>query len=185
MIKKPDCNLARRQFIQTISLASAGLALYTPWSSLLANTPDRSLSFYHTHTGERIRLTYYSDGMYHKDALVELNQYLRDFRTGDVYPIDAQLFDVLYAARNACESNGTFEVISGYRSPKTNKMLRNAGGGVARRSLHMDGKAIDVRLAGVKTSHLKKAAIHLKSGGVGYYAKSDFVHIDTGRVRTW
>ena len=184
-MKKPDCNLSRRQFIQTLSIASAGLVLFSPWRELLAKTPERALSFFHTHTGERIKLIYYSDGKYHKDALAELNHYLRDFRTGDEHPIQAQLFDILYAAREACSSNGTYEVISGYRSPKTNQMLRNSSGGVAKHSLHMDGKAIDVRLSGVDTRYLRKAAIRLKSGGVGYYARSDFVHIDTGRVRTW
>ncbi len=184
-MKKPECNISRRQFIQTISFAAAGLTLYSPWSNLLAGVPDRTLSFFHTHTGERIKLTYYSDGMYHKDALTELSQYLRDFRTGETHPIDVQLFDALYAARKACDSSGTFEVISGYRSPKTNEMLRGNGNGVAKRSLHMTGKAIDVRLTGVDTSQLRKAAVSLQHGGVGYYAKSDFVHIDTGRVRTW
>jgi len=116
---------------------------------------------------------------------VELNRYLRDFRTNEIHPIDANLFDILYAVKNACNSNGTFEVISGYRSPQTNQYLHEKGRGVATRSLHMDGKAIDVRLTDVQTSYLKKAAASLKRGGVGFYAKSDFVHIDTGRVRYW
>jgi len=184
-MKTPGCDLSRRNFLQTLSVATTGLALYSPWRDVFAAAQDRSLSFFHTHTGEQIKLTYFSDGLYHEDALVELNRYLRDFRTNEIHPIDANLFDILYAVKNACNSNGTFEVISGYRSPQTNQYLHEKGRGVATRSLHMDGKAIDVRLTDVQTSYLKKAAASLKRGGVGFYAKSDFVHIDTGRVRYW
>jgi uncharacterized protein YcbK (DUF882 family) len=178
-------NLTRRQFIHTISIGVTGLVLCTPWRNIFANTSDRSISFFHTHTGEYLKLTYFSDGLYHEDALQEINHYLRDFRTNEICPIDSHLLDILYIVQKTCNSNGTFEVISGYRSPKTNKLLREKGRGVARQSLHTLGKAIDVRLTDVKTSFLKKAAISLKQGGVGYYAKSDFVHIDTGRVRAW
>ena len=179
------CNLSRRQFLHTMSITATGLAFCSPWYSVFAATPERTLSFFHTHTGEHLRLTYFSDGIYHDDALQEINHYLRDFRTGEIHPIDSHLLDILYRVQNACNSNGTFEVISGYRSPKTNKLLHDQGHGVAVHSLHMLGKAIDVRLTDVKTSCLKKAAMSLKQGGVGYYAKSDFVHMDTGRVRYW
>lgn len=178
-------NITRRHFLHTISLAATGLALYSPWRSVFAKGPDRTLSFYHTHTGEDLKLTYFSDGNYLDDALGEINHYLRDFRTNEIHPIDSHLLDILFAVQNACESNGTFEVISGYRSPKTNKLLHDQGHGVALHSLHMVGKAIDVRLTDVKTSSLRKAAMSLKRGGVGYYAQSDFVHMDTGRVRYW
>jgi uncharacterized protein YcbK (DUF882 family) len=181
----PDCNLPRRQFLHTMSIAATGLALYSPWHSVFAATTERSISFFHTHTSEHLKLTYFSDGLYNDGALKEINHYLRDFRTDEIYPIDSHLLDILYTVQNACSSKGVFEVISGYRSPKTNKLLRAQGRGVARQSLHMLGKAIDVRLTDVKTSYLQKAAISLKQGGVGYYAKSDFVHIDTGRVRYW
>lgn len=184
-MKTPGCNLSRRQFLHTLSFTAAGLALYSPWRDVFAAARDRTLSFFHTHTGEHLKLTYFSDGIYHDDALLELNRYLRDFRTNEIHQIDASLFDILYAVKNACNSNGTFEVISGYRSPQTNKLLRAQGRGVAEHSLHMVGKAIDVRLTGAKTSYLRKAATSLKRGGVGYYAQSDFVHIDTGRVRYW
>lgn len=168
-----------------MSVTAAGLVLCSPWHEVCAARRDRSLSFYHTHTGERLKLTYFSDGRYQEEALMELNHYLRDFRTNEMHAIDAGLFDILHAAKNACDSNGTFEVISGYRSPQTNNQLRRQGRGVAQRSLHLEGRAIDVRLTGVRTSDLKKAAASLRRGGVGYYARSDFIHIDTGRVRFW
>lgn len=184
-MKTPDCNQSRRKFLHTLSVTAAGLVLSSPWHEVFAANRDRTLSFFHTHTGERLKLTYFSEGRYQDEALAELNHYLRDFRTNEIHAIDAQLFDILHAAKNACNSNGTFEVISGYRSPKTNHMLRREGRGVAKRSLHLVGQAIDVRLTGVRTSDLKKAAASLRRGGVGYYARSDFVHLDTGRVRFW
>lgn len=184
-MSKPGFYLSRRQFLHTMSITATGLAVMSPWRQLFAATPERSLSFYHTHTGEKLRLTYFSDGIYHDDALREINHYLRDFRTEEIHSIDSRLLDILYSVQNACNSNGTFEVISGYRSPKTNQQLRKQGHGVAKKSLHMEGRAIDVRLTDVKTSYLRKAAMSLKRGGVGYYASSDFVHVDTGRVRYW
>ena len=184
-MKTPGFNLSRRQFLRTLSVAASGLALSSPWRDVCADTSDRSLSFFHTHTGEHLKLTYFSDGLYHDDALDEIKHYLRDFRTNEIHPIDSQLLDILYRVKNACNSNGTFEVISGYRSPQTNQSLRAQGQGVAEHSLHMVGKAIDIRLTDVKTAYLKKAAVSLKCGGVGYYAQSNFVHIDTGRVRSW
>ena len=184
-MQKAGYHLSRREFLQTMSVTATGLALYSPWNHVFAATPERALSFFHTHTGEKLNLTYFSDGIYHEDALQEINHYLRDFRTEEIHAIDSHLLDILYSVQNACNSNGTFEVISGYRSPKTNEQLRNQGHGVAKRSLHMEGRAIDVRLTDVKTSNLRKAAMSLKRGGVGYYASSDFVHMDTGRVRYW
>ncbi|WP_332460900.1 YcbK family protein [Thauera sinica] len=118
-------------------------------------------------------------------ALQRIDRLLRDFRTGEVQAMDPQLFDILHALRITL-GGGTFEIISAYRSPATNDMLRKTGGGgVAKRSLHMDGRAIDVRLPGVPTTSLRDAAIGLGLGGVGYYPESDFVHIDTGAVRAW
>ena len=184
-MKTPSRNLSRRQFLHSLTGAAAGLVLTSPWRDVFADTADRSLSFFHTHTGEHLKLTYFSDGIYHAEALKEINHCLRDFRTNEIRPIDSRLLDILHIVHNTCNSNGTFEVISGYRSPHTNQSLRAQGHGVAEHSLHMEGKAIDVRLTDVDTACLKKAAASLKRGGVGYYAKSDFVHIDTGRVRYW
>ncbi|UCE32877.1 MAG: DUF882 domain-containing protein [Burkholderiales bacterium] len=144
----------------------------------------RTLSFYHTHTGERRVVEYYASGRYQPDALDELNRLLRDFRTGEAIEMDAKLFDLLYGVSLAV-GRGTFEIVSGYRSPKTNAMLRQRSGGVAKKSLHMQGRAIDVRLSGRDTRRMRDAAIALRAGGVGYYARSNFVHLDTGRVRRW
>ena len=184
-MKTEDNQLSRRKFLQTLTVATTSVALLSPWRSVFASTADRSLSFFHTHTGEHLKLTYFSDGQYQNAALQEINYCLRDFRTGEAYPIEPQLMDLLAMIQTVCDSHGTYEIISGYRSPKTNESLRNEGRGVAKRSLHMLGQAIDVRLTDIETSHLRKAAASLKQGGVGYYAKSDFVHIDTGRVRFW
>lgn len=146
----------------------------------------RTLSLHHLHTDERLSLTYRVGDYYQRGALNRLNHFLRDFRTGDVSPIDPKLFDVLYdvAARLGHEG-GTFEVLSGYRSPQTNAMLRSTSSGVARRSLHLAGKAIDIRLTHTSTPKVRDAALALGRGGVGYYPKSDFVHVDTGAVRRW
>ncbi len=145
----------------------------------------RSLRFFHTHTGERLKVTYAEDGEYLPDALDEISHLLRDFRSGDVHPIDPGTLDILYHLRQQMGGSGTYQVISAFRSPATNDMLRSRGSAVARRSLHMDGRAIDVRLTGVETRRLREAALKLKAGGVGYYPRSDFLHVDTGRVRTW
>lgn len=146
---------------------------------------ERSLSFYHTHTKKTLDITYSVGGEYVESALVEVNNFLGDFRTGDAAMIDPELLDLIYDVRASLNSNGTFEVISAYRSPETNEMLRNLGRGVAKKSQHLIGKAIDVRLRDIDSLALRDAAIKIQRGGVGYYEKSDFVHIDTGRVRRW
>jgi uncharacterized protein YcbK (DUF882 family) len=151
----------------------------------MSSVGERNLSFYHTHTQKTLEVTYAVGGEYVDSALEEINDFLSDFRSGDVIVIDPKLLDLIYDVRANLGSNGTFEVISAYRSPATNKMLRDAGRGVAKKSQHLLGKAIDVRLRNVASSDLRDAALKIKRGGVGYYAKSDFVHIDTGRVRRW
>ncbi len=176
---------SRRRFLGSLALTLPSAVLLRPTLAQAKAEAARSLSFYHTHTGEKLALTYYEQGDYHQDALAEANRFLRDFRTGEEYPIDHGLLDILHGIRRATGSNGRFEVISGYRSPKTNAALRSKSNGVAKRSLHMQGRAIDVRLTGVDTAHLRKAALALKGGGVGYYPKPRFVHLDTGRVRHW
>ena len=146
---------------------------------------ERQLSFYHTHTGKSLDITYSVGGEFDQGALSEINSFLGDFRRGDEIAIDTDLLDLVYDVRASLDSNGTFEVISAYRSPKTNELLRGQSSGVAKNSQHLLGKAIDVRLRGVATSDLHDAALALQRGGVGYYEQSDFVHIDTGRVRRW
>ena len=146
---------------------------------------ERKLSFYHTHTSQTLEVTYAVGGEFDESALEEVNNFLGDFRTGDVTVMDFELLDLIYDVRASLGSEDTFEVISAYRSPKTNEMLRSKSGGVAKNSQHLLGKAIDVRLRNVATTDLRDAALKLQRGGVGYYQKSDFVHIDTGRVRRW
>jgi uncharacterized protein YcbK (DUF882 family) len=146
---------------------------------------ERSLSFRHRHTDETLKTTYYADGRYLPGALKEINFLLRDFRNDSIRPIDPQLLDLLYALRVKLETNEHFEIYSAYRSPETNAMLRRTGWGVARNSLHMQGKAVDVSLPGVSARHVTRAALDMQRGGVGSYSGRHFVHLDTGEVRSW
>lgn len=176
--------LSRRDLLGGFAAAITAVAV-APGRILAAGREPREVSFVHTHTHERLALTYFADGTYDADSLAALNFFLRDHRTGDQHPIDPALFDILHDVRVASGTAAPYQVISGYRSPRTNGMLRERGRGVASGSLHMQGRAVDVRLADVRSSALRDAAIRLRRGGVGYYAASDFVHIDTGRFRTW
>lgn len=146
---------------------------------------ERRLSFYHTHTAKKLNVVYARGGEYVESALDDIERFLSDFRTGDVRTIDPALLDLIYEIRESLGSNGTFEVISAYRSPQTNEMLRDRSSGVAKNSQHTTGKAIDIRLQGIDTAKLRDAAIARQGGGVGYYQESNFVHVDTGRVRRW
>ncbi len=134
---------------------------------------------------DRLSVAYFADGAYLPEGLAALDGFLRDHRTGDEHPIDPALLDILNDLRLATGTQRPFQVISAYRSPRTNSMLREHGGGVAQGSLHLQGRAIDVRLADVGTGVLRDAALELRRGGVGYYRGPDFVHVDTGRVRRW
>ena len=151
---------------------------------------ERSLAFVHTHTGERIELVYAAGNEFDDSAMERLNHFLRDHYSGEVGRMDPQLFDLLHALRARVGSQltgrGAFEVISAYRSPATNANLRSSrAGGVTKNSLHMQGRAIDIRLPGVPLAALRLAALSLRAGGVGYYPKDGFVHVDTGAVRSW
>lgn len=146
---------------------------------------SRTLSFYHTHTSDQLRVTYYRDGVYIPAAMDELKVFLADWRNGVQHEIDPKLMDILWQIQRATGSRETFEVISAYRSEQTNRQLRSKSQGVAQYSQHLLGKAIDVRLRGLDTRELRDTALELQLGGVGYYEKTDFVHVDTGRVRRW
>jgi uncharacterized protein YcbK (DUF882 family) len=175
--------LGRRGFLRgALALSAAALV---PARLLADERAERVLSFAHTHTGERLSVAYFAEGRYLQDGLERLRSFLRDFRTGDEHAIDPALFDLLHDLRLATATRGPFHVISGYRSPATNAMLREHSAGVAGGSLHVQGRAIDVRLGDVRTNVLRDAALELQRGGVGYYPVSDFVHVDTGRVRRW
>ena len=145
----------------------------------------RQLSFYHMHTDEKLDVVYAENGAYIPEALTEVNHLLRDFRNDEVHPIDPRLLDLLHAVRKRTGSDGHFEVLSGFRSPATNDMLRHMSTGVARNSMHLRGQAIDVRLTGAGSDDVRRVAIAMARGGVGYYPDSDFVHLDTGPFRTW
>ncbi len=173
----------RRQFITTIAAAIPALAC--PRLALANPDPVRQLVFEHTHTGERLAVEYAQGDAYLPDALASVNHLLRDFRTGDVCAIDTDLLDLLHGLAELTETSRPFQVISGYRSPATNAMLRQRREGVAGGSLHMLGKAIDIRLADVPLAQLRRAALSAGRGGVGFYPASNFVHVDTGRVRWW
>ena len=144
-----------------------------------------ALSFYHIHTAETLHVVYREQGELVSGALDEINVFLRDFRTEETHPIDVALLDELWTLHHTFERHGHFEVISGYRSAKTNEALRHVTTGVAKDSFHVSGRAIDVRHTSARTDQLRDAAIALRAGGVGFYPESNFVHIDTGAFRTW
>lgn len=145
----------------------------------------RRLSLLNLHTGERLAATYFEAGRYLPDALSAIDRVLRDHRTGAVHPIDPGLLDLVASLSDQLGGQGTVQVISGYRSPASNAALHARSSGVATRSLHMQGKAMDIRVPGVELRHVRKAALALGRGGVGYYPDSDFVHVDVGKVRHW
>lgn len=176
--------LSRRQFLTGLT-SVAGLLITSPVLAAIAPLQERALAFHHTHTGEREQITYWRDGEYLPERIDALNHLLRDHRTGEQTQMDVGLLDVLYALNLKMGEPGEFQIISAYRSPKTNDLLRSKSSGVAKRSLHMQGKAIDIRLCGCELNRLRKTAVSLKAGGVGYYPKSNFIHVDTGRVRYW
>jgi uncharacterized protein YcbK (DUF882 family) len=181
---------SRRDFLRRAGLAAPAVLLsdrllVAAERSLAADATSRALMFHHTHTGESLTAEYFCRGAYVPDALAAINHHLRDFRTGDEHVIDRALLDLLHRLAVAIGTTKPFHVISGYRSPKTNHMLRGKSTGVAASSLHMVGKAIDIRLPGVPLTGLHAAAITLHAGGVGFYPDSNFVHVDTGRVRRW
>jgi len=176
---------SRRRFL-TAGVGLIGAAMLPKAALALPAKGERKLSFFNTHTGEKLKTVYWADGRYVPEGLREVNKILRDWRTGDVAPIDRDLLDLLSTLRGTLDAEAKpLHIISGYRSPKTNGMLRSKSGAVASKSLHQVGKAIDIRVPGIDLDHLRKAARSLKLGGVGYYPAQDFVHVDTGRVRFW
>lgn len=167
-----------------LALAGAALPLARPAFATAADA--RRLAFDHTHTGEQLALVYAHGDHYLPEALGSLDHFMRDHYSGEVGRMDPRLFDLLHRLQTTLGCTAPYQVISAYRCPATNDTLRNSrDGGVARRSLHMDGKAMDIRIAGVGLADLRDAALSLGLGGVGYYPREQFVHVDTGRVRSW
>lgn len=179
--------VSRRTLMKLGALAAAAAIL--PRSAFASNpspsVAEKSLAFYNTHTGENLKTVYWAEGHYLGQSLHEINHILRDPRNDEVHDIDTGLLDLLFAIRKQIETNQPFHVISGYRSAATNEFLRAHTTGVADHSLHLVGQAIDIRSPGRDLRTLQKVAVALKGGGVGYYPKSDFVHVDIGRVRYW
>lgn len=175
--------ISRRNFLK-LGLLAAALPLPAFSGQLLA-APERRLGFNNLHTGEKFDLPYWIQGDYVPEALAEINRVLRDHRTDQVAAIDTDLLDLLHRVNGTLGNSRPFQIISGYRSPASNQMLAGNSSGVAKRSLHMQGKAIDIRLPGIPLADLRRAGLNLQGGGVGYYPGSNFVHLDVGRVRTW
>ncbi|PWC34655.1 hypothetical protein TSO352_24705 [Azospirillum sp. TSO35-2] len=165
--------------------ATAGLGAEEAEAAAL-RAPPRLLSLVNLHTGERISAEYWSKGRYQRDAMRAINRVLRDHRTNAVHPIDPKLLDLVHALGRKIGRRGPVEIVSGYRSPESNAMLHEAdGSGVAQNSFHMRGMAIDLRVPGMSTRNLQRAALSLRGGGVGYYPESNFVHVDVGPLRHW
>lgn len=148
-------------------------------------THERTLSLHNLHTGESLETVYCIHGKYLPEALADISHILRDHRSNEIRPIDPKLLDLLFAMHQRLNARRPFHIISGYRSAATNAMLRQRSKGVAKHSLHIQGKAVDIRLPGRSLASLRRAAVTLRCGGVGYYPRSKFVHLDTGKVRYW
>jgi uncharacterized protein YcbK (DUF882 family) len=174
----------RRSFIRAGTGLAASLLLL-PLPSLASSQQERKLSFYNTHTGENASAVYWAEGNYLTTGKQEIDMILRDHRTDEIYPIDTDLLDLLYLLKAEVQGKRAFEIISGYRSPATNDALRKKSSGVAKRSYHMQGKAIDIRLPGCDLKNLHKTALAMRAGGVGYYPDSNFIHVDVGPYRSW
>ncbi|WP_281950714.1 YcbK family protein [Nitrosophilus kaiyonis] len=174
---------SRRDFLKKSALFTA--AIIIPQKGFSKSVNEKKLSFYNIHTGEFLETAYWIEGKYIKEEVESINKILRDYRTGEIKQIDIKLIDLLFDIKNILNKEKSFHIISGYRSPKTNAYLRKISTGVAKKSFHMKGKAIDIYLPGIDLYMLRKAAMSLKKGGVGYYPKSHFVHVDTGPVRYW
>jgi uncharacterized protein YcbK (DUF882 family) len=179
----PPHAFSRRAFLTTAVMAVPMLA--SPVAALATSLEQRRVSFVHTHTGEQLTTTYFRAGQYDTSSIASVNYLLRDFRRGEVASMDLGLLDILYDLQVLADRDSTFEIISGYRAPATNASLRAKSGGVAEKSLHMEAKALDIRMTGFSTKKLHQLAMSLKRGGVGFYGSSDFIHVDTGRVRYW
>ncbi|MDP5290691.1 DUF882 domain-containing protein [Oceanimonas sp. CHS3-5] len=177
-------HLGRRRFLLGLGGLGAAALVPTPAEASLS-APVRKLSLHNLHTGEKVSARFWEEGQYIDDGLASFNEVMRDFRSNEVHRIDPKLFDQLFLLQHRLGKQGEIQIISGYRSPKTNAMLRRTSSGVAKKSYHMKGQAIDLRMPGVELAHLRNAARKMAVGGVGYYPSSNFVHLDTGPVRSW
>ncbi len=184
MRRQPDDAGTRRYFLG-LALGAFATTISGPALAARRALPKRTLALNSLHTGESANLVYWADGKYLRDPMKRLAWILRDHRTNEIHPIDPRLFDLLSGLRGRLDASQPFQVVSGYRSPATNALLAKMTDGVAEHSLHMQGWAIDIRVPSRKLSSVREAAMSLKSGGVGYYPRSNFVHVDVGRIRHW
>lgn len=186
MLKKPALN--RRKFLgmSAAALTVGASTLTVPAQALpFYNYPVRKLSFFNTHTNEMYTGAYYYAGGYDRSVMSQFSYLMRDHRNEEVARIDYRLFDLLHHLQARLQNFGVVQLVSGYRSPASNALLASASSGVAKNSYHMRGQATDIRMDGVPTEYIHRAALSLGAGGVGFYPDSDFVHVDTGPVRTW
>ncbi|MCD2517197.1 DUF882 domain-containing protein [Massilia sp. G4R7] len=178
--------MQRRAFLKSsLLLATPTLSIPALAKTAQAAPGERTLRLYNTHTGEKLSTTFWAEGAFIPDAMKDINKVLRDHRNNKVAEMDPELMLLLSQLNGKLDNNKELHIISGYRSPESNAKLHANSNGVAKHSLHMEAKAIDIRLPGQDLRMLRKAAMSLKGGGVGYYADSQFVHMDTGRVRYW
>lgn len=186
---KSNFDETRRQILGAGLAGFVGLAAMSPLSAIAASSSSAThrINFKNAHTGDSFSGTYRVGDRYLPEAFERINYVLRDFRTGEIFPMDPKLMDILALIQKKSGNKSAFKILSGYRSPKTNNMLRGSSRskGVAKNSFHMYGQAMDIQLPGTSTSGLRQAAISLRAGGVGYYPRSKFVHVDTGNVRSW
>ena len=178
--------MSRRRFLG-MGACATGLSLF-PRLALAqsrAGTFEKSLAFYNTHTGETLKRVYWFRGRYLPDALQAFNRILRDHHVDEIRSIDPELLDLLHAIGTEVDATEPFHIVSAYRSPITNAILRQQNPRVAEDSLHIQGKAVDIKMPGCSTAVLRRAAVALHRGGVGYYRGAQFVHVDTGPVRSW
>ncbi|NOC44659.1 MULTISPECIES: DUF882 domain-containing protein [unclassified Ruegeria] len=187
MTKSSSSGLTRRALLGAFAATAVAAApTYSKAAGFLRGGGDiRRIRMYSGRTGERLDMIYWVDGKYIKDAVKEVNHFMRDWRTDHVKSIDLRTIDIMAASHNLLDVNEPYMLLSGYRSPQTNAMLRARSRGVARKSLHMKGQAADLRLSSRSVSQMAKAAMSCRAGGVGQYNGSNFVHMDCGVVRTW
>lgn len=187
MTKMNSSRLSRRALLGAFAATAVAAApTYSNAAGFLRGGGDiRRLKMYSGRTGESIDTIYWIEGQYIGEAIAEVNRFFRDWRNGQTYQIDTRTIDIIAATQNLLDNEQPYTLISGYRSPQTNAMLRANSSGVARNSLHLQGKAADLRMQGRSVSQLARAAAACRAGGVGRYSGSDFVHMDCGPVRTW
>jgi uncharacterized protein YcbK (DUF882 family) len=178
----------RRHFLKMCAgalICSTGLATTPSFAQSRNVAAERSLSFYNLHTSESLRTTYWAEGSYIPESMSDINFLLRDFRDGEIKAIDPNLLDTLHLIMTRLDTSAPIHLISGYRSPSTNAKLHARSSGVAKHSLHMEGMAADIRIPGHDLRDVLKVAMQIQGGGVGYYPRSDFVHVDVGKIRHW